>query len=82
MRRLGASRSHFVPRRGSHDDKAHPPIHPTGPGLGLSGDESKVYEFIVRRYLACISDDAKGVESNVELSIGSETFSSKGSIAS
>lgn len=81
MQRLSASRSRFVPRRGSHDDKAHPPIHPTGPGLELVGDESRVYEFVARRYLACISDDAKGVESSVELSVGSEIFSAKGSAA-
>lgn len=43
------------PRNGGHDDKAHPPIHPTKYMSGAQGGDPakhKVYEFIVRRFLA------------------------------
>lgn len=44
------------PRSGGHDDKAHPPIHPTKWSAGEGGwdrDKQKVYEFVVRHFLAC-----------------------------
>lgn len=66
------------PLKGAHNDKAHPPIHPTSPGRDLSGDDLKVYEFVTRRYIACVSQDAKGLETCVKLQIGSEEFSAKG----
>ena len=66
------------PRKGKRNDKAHPPIHPTGPGIELVGDEKKIYEFIVRRFLACCSDDAKGFEKIVQFEISTEQFKSKG----
>lgn len=68
----------FSSRKGSHNDKAHPPIHPTKPGRDLTGDSLKIYEFIVRRYLACLSQDAKGYETSVHISLGGENFNSKG----
>jgi DNA topoisomerase-3 len=51
-----------APRAGSHDDHAHPPIHPTSaapPGT-LSGDAARLYEYIARRFLASCSADASG----------------------
>eukprot|EP00466_Bigelowiella_natans_P017391 jgi/Bigna1/88496/estExt_fgenesh1_pg.C_330003 len=47
------------PREGNHDDKAHPPIHPTGFSAALVGDDATIYELVVRHYLACLSTDAK-----------------------
>ena len=46
------------PRAGKKSDQAHPPIHPLKPAPGLQGDEARVYEFIVRHFLACVSQDA------------------------
>ncbi len=41
------------PRGGGHDDKAHPPIHPTKAGDSQWPPEKKrVYEYIVRHFLA------------------------------
>jgi DNA topoisomerase IA len=38
----------------------HPPITPVGlPTYALSGDESRIYDLIVRHFLATISKDAK-----------------------
>ena len=68
------------PRNGRNNDKAHPPIHPVNfvnPTI-LSADDRRVHEFVVRRFLACCSDDAKGSRSEVEISWGSETFKASG----
>ncbi|KAK9765124.1 DNA topoisomerase, variant 3 [Basidiobolus ranarum] len=76
-RRLVAGEFNF-PRKGKNNDKAHPPIHPTAWAGNLTGEEKKIYEFIVRRFLACCSENAKGHETVVEISIADEIFTTKG----
>ncbi|PYI30320.1 DNA topoisomerase III [Aspergillus indologenus CBS 114.80] len=69
-----------TPRAGRHNDQAHPPIHPVcwvSPSA-LSADEKKVYEFVVRRFLACCSEDAKGQSTEIEIEYGDEMFHAKG----
>ena len=68
------------PRGGRHNDQAHPPIHPVNyvASGSLSGDERKVYEFVVRRFLACCSEDAKGESTTVEIQYGDEIFFANG----
>jgi DNA topoisomerase-3 len=70
------------PRAGRNDDHAHPPIHPVNyvEPHSLSDEERRVYEFVVRRFLACCSEDAKGESSTVELTYGPETFTASGLI--
>ncbi|KAI1634127.1 DNA topoisomerase [Biscogniauxia mediterranea] len=68
------------PRQGRHDDKAHPPIHPityVAPSA-LNENEKKIYEFVVRRFLACCSEDAKGVATDVDILYGEESFHAHG----
>lgn len=68
------------PRAGTHDDKAHPPIHPityAAPSV-LNNEEGRLYELVVRRFLACCADDAKGMATDVEIAYGSERFRAKG----
>ena len=67
-----------VPRKGKHDDKAHPPIHPTAHAGNLVGDEKRVYEYITRRFLACCSKDAEGLQTTVDVVYGGEEFSATG----
>ncbi|GMM36066.1 DNA topoisomerase 3 [Saccharomycopsis crataegensis] len=64
------------PRSGRHNDEAHPPIHPVSchDGGGLLVKEKKIYELVVRHFLACCSDDAKGSLSKVTLQWGDEIF--------
>lgn len=64
------------PRDGRHDDKAHPPIHPVtyAAPTALSDQEARLYEFVVRRFLACCSDDAKGMATDVYILYGDESF--------
>ncbi|GJP92310.1 hypothetical protein CBS147343_6949 [Aspergillus niger] len=69
-----------TPRSGRHNDQAHPPIHPicwVAP-TALTADEKKVYEFVVRRFLACCSEDAKGQSTEIEIQYGDEFFHAKG----
>ncbi|KAK9767429.1 DNA topoisomerase [Basidiobolus ranarum] len=67
-----------IPRKGKNNDKAHPPIHPTAWAGNLTGDDKGVYEFIVRRFLAACSENAKGHETIVEINIADEIFTTKG----
>lgn len=68
------------PRPGRNNDQAHPPIHPVNyVSLGtLRDEERQVYEFVVRRFLACCSEDAKGESTTVEMEYGDETFFTHG----
>lgn len=66
------------PRQGKKSDQAHPPIHPTKYSSSLQGNEAKVYEFIVRHFLACLSQNAEGQETVVEIDIAGEKFITNG----
>ncbi|XP_028766082.1 DNA topoisomerase 3-alpha isoform X2 [Neltuma alba] len=71
------------PSNGGHDDKAHPPIHPTKFSIGESGwsqDHRKLYELVVRHFLACVSQPAVGAETTVEIDIAGELFSACGRV--
>ncbi|XP_020586433.1 DNA topoisomerase 3-alpha [Phalaenopsis equestris] len=69
------------PSNGGHDDKAHPPIHPTKFSVGEPGwteDHKRLYEFVVRHFLACVSQPAVGAGTTVEIDIAGERFSATG----
>ncbi|KAF2802960.1 DNA topoisomerase III [Mytilinidion resinicola] len=71
------------PRSGRHNDQAHPPIHPVNFVVRdqLQNDEERrVYEFVVRRFLACCSEDALGESTNIEVEYGGEAFRAHGLI--
>lgn len=66
------------PRNGRKNDQAHPPIHPVNYAGNLQGDDKRVYEFIVRRFLANCSRNATGAETVVEADVAGERFTAKG----
>ncbi|XP_074594004.1 topoisomerase 3-alpha [Brevipalpus obovatus] len=66
------------PRQGKKTDNAHPPIYPIKAANDLAGDEKKVYELIVRHFLACVSQDAVGFETTVKIVINEEGFHASG----
>ncbi|PKI79440.1 hypothetical protein CRG98_000187 [Punica granatum] len=71
------------PSNGGHDDKAHPPIHPTKFSAGennWSQDHHKLYELVVRHFLACVSQPAVGAETTVEIDIAGEQFAASGRV--
>ncbi|XP_052149294.1 DNA topoisomerase 3-alpha isoform X1 [Oryza glaberrima] len=71
------------PSNGGHDDKAHPPIHPTKFSAGETNwtdNHKKLYELVVRHFLACCSQPAVGAETTVEIDIASEQFNASGRV--
>ncbi|CAL7941209.1 unnamed protein product [Xylocopa violacea] len=68
----------LTPRQGKKTDEAHPPIHPIKYTDNLQGNEAKVYEFVVRHFLACLSSNALGEETIVEIDIAAERFIANG----
>ncbi|OAD60713.1 DNA topoisomerase 3-alpha [Eufriesea mexicana] len=68
----------LTPREGKKSDQAHPPIYPLKYIDSLNGNEAKVYEFVVRHFLACLSSNAVGQETTVEIDIAGEEFIANG----
>ena len=69
------------PANGGHNDKAHPPIHPTKYSAGEGNwdrDKKQLYEFIVRSFLATCSKSAVGQETRIDIKIASEAFHATG----
>lgn len=57
------------PKNGTKSDDAHPPIHPLkfASTDNLVGLDWALYELIVRHFLACVSWDATGNETKVQV---------------
>lgn len=66
------------PRQGKKTDNAHPPIHPTKFTQDLQGNEARLYELITRHFLACVSSDALGLETVVNIDMNGEEFTANG----
>jgi DNA topoisomerase-1 len=69
----------FRPRNGKAT-KDHPPIHPVEAASKkkLKGDQWRIYELVVRRFLASLAPDADVEETKVTLSLNDEKFISNG----
>ena len=72
------SKERIVQRAGKENDKAHPPIHPTNYATPSDLNQSKVYEFVVRRFLAGCAKDAIGSKTEVTVRIADEFFHAHG----
>jgi DNA topoisomerase I len=70
----------FRPTRGRTETTDHPPIYPTGvvDPKKLRPDHAKVYELVVRRFLATLSPDAVGIARVTSVEIQGEPFAGKG----
>ena len=69
------------PANGGHNDQAHPPIHPTKYSSGeadWTADKRKLYEFIVRSFLATCSKSAVAKETKIHIRVAEETFTTTG----
>ncbi|MCK5414180.1 MAG: DNA topoisomerase I, partial [Thermoplasmata archaeon] len=68
------------PSRGKTQTTDHPPIHPAAPATEkkLKGDKWKVYEMVVRRFMATVAWHAHIETRKAELDIGGEPFRSEG----
>lgn len=69
-----------MPRAGTHDDNAHPPIHPvrSAERAELADEQWRVFELVVRHFLACCAPDARGNRTEVEVQVGGESFVTAG----
>jgi DNA topoisomerase-1 len=70
----------FIPLEGAKEDEAHPAIYPTGVvPERLGAHESKLYDMIARRFMACFAERAKVERGKITVSFGSELFIARGS---
>ncbi|QSZ68042.1 DNA topoisomerase I [Methanofollis aquaemaris] len=69
-----------TPTRGKKSSTDHPPIHPTGPATReqLGEDRWKLYELVVRRFLATLSPDAEWATMKVNFDAGGEPYTATG----
>jgi DNA topoisomerase I len=70
----------YKPNNGKKSDPAHPAIHPTGVQGNVGERERKLYDLIVRRFLACFGDPATKQSTKVVLRLGDENYVGKGII--
>ncbi len=70
----------IVPVKGPKTATDHPPVHPVEAAdrAALKPDEWKVYELVVRRFLATLAPEAKTETLTVKIDIGGEIFQAKG----
>lgn len=75
-----AARPRLTATRGNKRTSDHPPIYPVGVPTGeLGGDEAKVYELVVRRFLATVMEAAKLESQKLQVEIGTQPFVARGS---
>jgi DNA topoisomerase-1 len=67
------------PVQGKKSDPAHPSIYPTGNTQILTGDEEKIYELIVKRFISLFCGNAIIDNKTVKATVDGLTFSTKGS---
>jgi len=66
------------PAEGKSASAAHPAIYPTGVYKKMGEKQMKVYDLIVRRFLAVFGDPAKRESQNVKLDVNGEIFFLRG----
>ena len=67
------------PNNGKKTDPAHPAIYPTGTTTNISNDrEQKIYDLIVKRFLATFGDNAIRETSTMNIDCNKEIFIAKG----
>jgi DNA topoisomerase-1 len=68
------------PIRGKKSSTDHPPIHPTGVATkeGIGDDAFRIYELVLRRFLATLAPDALWQTLKVNFDAGGETYTTTG----
>ena len=79
LAKLLLGKSRLSPNNGKKTDAAHPAIFPTGiDPKGLKDKEAKVYDMVVKRFLATFADNAVRETITVDIDCNSEIFVTKG----
>ncbi|MEK6982888.1 MAG: DNA topoisomerase I [Candidatus Micrarchaeota archaeon] len=68
------------PLQGKKEDPAHPAIHPTGQKGEMNEYDAKVYDLIVRRFLASFAPPAKKERTGVKINSNGELYSASGAV--
>jgi DNA topoisomerase-1 len=78
--RLLSKKKRLKPTAGKKRTTDHPPIHPVSEASRekIGKPEWKIYELVVRRFLATLSDAAKWEDTDVKIEIGEEILEAKG----
>ena len=80
---MGAAKNGgYHPTRGKQFSTDHPPIYPTGLGDPdkLTAEQWKLYNLIVRRFMATLMDPAEVEGTTVHMLVEGEEFSAKGDV--
>lgn len=73
------TKKRFKPRPGKGDDPAHPAIHPTGQRpRRLKDEERKVYDLVVRRFLASLGRPLVQLKTDVTVDVNGHIFYLRG----
>lgn len=62
------------PEEGARTDQAHPAVYPTGEYRRMGEKHQRVYDLIVRRFMACFGEPAKRESQRIELDVNGELF--------
>jgi len=70
----------IVPSKGKKRTTDHPPIYPTAGASSekMKGDKWKLYELIVRRFLATVGPNATAEETDCKIQVEGEIFNARG----
>jgi len=79
-RLLLSKKKQLKPTAGKKRTTDHPPIHPVSEASRekIGKPEWKIYELVVRRFLATLSDAAKWEDTDVKIEFGEEILEAKG----
>ena len=72
------SEKRIAPHEGKKEDPAHPAIHPISDQRPGDAREAKLFDLIVRRYLACFAEAATRESGRIELQLGEERYEARG----
>ena len=68
----------FVPVQGKKEDPAHPAIYPTGELKKIYGNEKKVYDLIVHRFISHFSENAVKESIRADIKVDKYIFVARG----
>lgn len=72
----GLMKGSLRPKEGDKMDSAHPAIYPTGefPRRPLGSSERRLFDLVVRRFLACFGEDAIREKVGADIEVGKHLF--------
>src|SRR5918997_1286010 len=72
----------ITPTRGKKETTDHPPIYPTGHATkdSMRDDRWKIYQLVVRRFLATLSGPAKTLRTTLRFESGGEPLTTSGTV--